>query len=32
MRDRFNIFDAAIVVLTVAENIVDLSLTSDEFT
>ena len=30
-RDRYNIFDSIVVVLTVAENIVDLSLTSEGF-
>jgi hypothetical protein len=29
VKDRFNIFDALIVILTVAENIVDLTLSDD---
>ncbi len=31
-RDRYNIFDAVVVVLTVAENIIDLSISDDNFT
>ena len=30
-RDRYNIFDAIVVVMTVAENIVDLSLGNEDF-
>lgn len=31
VKDRFNIFDALIVILTVAENIIDMTLSDDQF-
>jgi hypothetical protein len=31
VKDRFNIFDAFIVILTIAENIIDLTLSDDQF-
>jgi hypothetical protein len=32
VNDRLNIFDAIVVTLTVAENVVDISLSADQFT